>query len=72
MPSSKIEFIPEAANESEAARDWYRQRSARAETEFLAEIEMAVEAVSRAPGRWPAYLLGTKRCIVWVLAGFKA
>jgi plasmid stabilization system protein ParE len=53
MPAKRVEFHPEAALEAEAALEWYRQRSERAAQEFLRELEKAVDAIIRAPERYP-------------------
>jgi len=53
MPDRQVEFHPEAAAEAEAALTWYRERSVRAASEFLGELERAIAAILRYPGRWP-------------------
>jgi len=53
MPDRQVEFHPEAAAEAEAALTWYRERSVRAASEFLGELDRAIAAILRYPGRWP-------------------
>jgi toxin ParE1/3/4 len=66
MPGSKLyRFHPLAWQELEAADDWYRQRSPEASIRFLAAVYDALESVARWPKRWPKYLLGTHRFILY-------
>ncbi|MFQ5800054.1 MAG: type II toxin-antitoxin system RelE/ParE family toxin [Bacteroidota bacterium] len=64
MARRSIEFHPEAVAEAQAATEWYRQRSERAADAFLAELDTAVDRIAEAPGRWPAYLRGTRRFLL--------
>jgi plasmid stabilization system protein ParE len=61
MSAEAIEFHPEAAEEAQAAVEWYRKRSLRAAEGFVRELEEAVRAVSEAPHRWPEFIEGTRR-----------
>ena len=61
MASKRIEFHEEAADEYEAAIDWYFERSPIAAQKFADEINHAIESVAKNPQRWPTYLVGTRR-----------
>jgi toxin ParE1/3/4 len=65
MPErNRYHFHPEASEEFEAAEDWYFLRSADASTEFVSEVEAAIEAIAEAPSRWPKHLHGTRRFVL--------
>jgi toxin ParE1/3/4 len=65
MPSANgYRFHPEAWAELEAADDWYFARSIDASIEFLSSLDQALEEISDAPLRWPAYLYGTHRYLL--------
>ena len=53
MASLPIRLHPLAADEAEVARSWYFERNGDAASEFLAELNAAMTAISEAPGRWP-------------------
>lgn len=55
MGAKPFEFHPEAIAEAEAALVWYGQRSERAAQGFFAELEKAIETISKAPRRWPEF-----------------
>ncbi|MGH7251628.1 MAG: type II toxin-antitoxin system RelE/ParE family toxin [Nitrospiraceae bacterium] len=59
-----LEFHPDAVAEAHAAGEWYKQRSEAAGAAFLAELDHAVELISRSPRRWPPYLHGTRRYLL--------
>ena len=63
MPRVVVRVDPAAAEEAEAAYDWYAERSITAAQGFLEELGRAVEVVSETPGRWPQYRVGTRRYI---------
>ena len=48
-------FHPEAADEAQAAVDWYAKRSIRAAQRFLEELEIAIAGIEQAPDRWPRF-----------------
>lgn len=65
MPGSKpYLFHPEAADEFEAAEDWYFSGNADASTKFVDEVEAAVAAITETPQRWSRYLYGTRRFVL--------
>ena len=61
MSAKAVELHPEAAEEAQAAMEWYRARSLRAAEAFFRELERAVGVVSEAPNRWPKFMQGTRR-----------
>ncbi len=63
MAPSRVLFHPEALEETEAAREWYRDRSPAAEEGFIAELNHAVAQVAAAPRRWPRYAANTRRYV---------
>ncbi|MFH1630177.1 MAG: type II toxin-antitoxin system RelE/ParE family toxin [Pseudomonadota bacterium] len=64
MSSRKIDVHPEAVAEARAAAEWYRERSDSAANAFLAEIDHAIERISRGPEVWPLYVQGTRRFLL--------
>ena len=64
MPSRQVDIHPEAIAEAQAANRWYRQRSASAADAYLAELDLAVEAIAENPEMWPRYVHGTRRYIL--------
>jgi plasmid stabilization system protein ParE len=61
MSVKPVELHPEAAQEAQAAVEWYRSRSLRAAEVFFRELERAIQVVSDAPDRWPTFIEGTRR-----------
>ena len=55
MDVKPVEFHPEALAEAEAALKWYAERSDRAARSLLADLEKAIETISKAPKRWPEF-----------------
>ena len=58
-----VEFHPAAMEESEAAREWYAERSLIAAKAFVSELNHAVDRITETPERWPYYLGDTRRYI---------
>ena len=58
-----VEFHPAAMEESEAAREWYAERSLIAAKAFVSELNHAVVRITETPERWPYYLVDTRRYI---------
>jgi toxin ParE1/3/4 len=66
MPGNKpYRFDPQAWLELEAADDWYLQRSPEASVRFLAAVYDALETIVESPQRWPKYVHGTRRFILY-------
>jgi toxin ParE1/3/4 len=51
--------------EFEAADDWYLARTFDASVAFLSDVFAALERISEAPRRWPKYLHGTRRFVLY-------
>ncbi len=51
----KIDVHPDVYAELEDSRSWYEERAENLGTEFLDEIDRAVNAVQQAPMMWPWY-----------------
>jgi plasmid stabilization system protein ParE len=64
MPSRPVDIHPEAIDEAQAANRWYGERSASAAVAYLAELDLAVEAIAENPEMWPRYVHGTRRYIL--------
>ena len=64
IPARQIDVHPEAVVEARAATKWYRERSYSAANGFLAEIDLAIEKISRSPEMWPLYFQGTRRFLL--------
>lgn len=62
MPS--VEFHPAASAELDEAILWYLERSVIAATEFVREIEHAVERIRESPLRYPLTRLGRRRFVL--------
>ncbi|MGH9627143.1 MAG: type II toxin-antitoxin system RelE/ParE family toxin [Bryobacteraceae bacterium] len=64
MSVESLRIHPAALEEAEAATDWYAQRSRRAAERFLDELDSAMDQISRNPGQFPSYHLGTRRTVL--------
>lgn len=51
--TSAIEFHPAAAEEADAAVEWYAERSSAVARGFLNELALCVDRVQDSPSRWP-------------------
>ena len=63
MPGAAVRFHPAAAQEAEAAYDWYAARNPAAAQGFRDELRHAVEAVAENPRTWPRYGTRTRRYV---------
>jgi toxin ParE1/3/4 len=63
-PDKPYRFHPEASEELEAADDWYFSRSVDASIDFVSEVDLAIEAITQTPHRWPKHLYGTRRFVL--------
>ncbi len=64
MAHPALELHPEAVEEARAARLWYAERSPAAAEAFVGELEAALDRILADPDRFPAYLHGTRRCLL--------
>jgi plasmid stabilization system protein ParE len=60
----RLEFDDEAAEELEAAHDWYQRRSLHAARGFLDEIDAALRLIEGNPLQWPIFEGETRRCLL--------
>ena len=61
MTAREISFHPAALDEAEAAARWYGQRSLRAASRFVDEINQVIERILESPERWPRGARGTRK-----------
>jgi len=61
MAAVRVEFALEAAEEIQAAKDWYAERSAAAALMFADEVSRAIERIRESPDRWPEAVAETRR-----------
>lgn len=64
MPQFAVEVHPLAADESEAAERWYRERNETASTRFRRELDRAVDLISERPEAGSPYLSSTRRVLL--------
>jgi plasmid stabilization system protein ParE len=64
MASKKVEFHEEAALESEAAVEWYMERSILAAAKFDEALSRGMDMIVEAPHRWLAGSHGTRRFLL--------
>ena len=60
----KIKVHPEAYNELEHAITWYDNQAKGLGSEFMDEVEHAVNLIQQFPDTWPAYSEGTRRLLI--------
>jgi plasmid stabilization system protein ParE len=63
-PLPQVGYHPRAAEELEAAAQWYWDRSERAALAFRSELDRAVRLIAETPDRWPEYVSGTRRFLL--------
>ncbi len=63
-PKWRLEFDPEAIQETRAARAWYGARSEKAEKAFLVELREAIRKLRESPERWPKFAHGARRIVL--------
>jgi toxin ParE1/3/4 len=61
MAVVRVEFDLQAAEEVQAAKEWYGAQSAAAALSFAEEISAALSRIQEAPDRWPQAIAGTRR-----------
>ena len=64
MPQATVNFNPSAVLETEAAFDWYNERSPHAAHAFLEELDQSISRICEDPQRWPKY---SKTCRRYIL-----
>lgn len=53
MSAVQVRFSAEASRELEASTRWYEERASGLGSELLREVDRAIDAIRRAPERWP-------------------
>lgn len=64
MRKLEVRFHPDAVEEVDRARDWYRQRNPVAGAAFVLELDRAVTHIQEAPERWPRFTPTTRRFVL--------
>jgi plasmid stabilization system protein ParE len=64
MAAKRLEFHPAALTEFKAALAWYLERSETAALNFVAELDRAVDLVTKSPRRWPVGEHATRKFIL--------
>ena len=64
MPQFAVVFHPLAADEAQAAEQWYRERNDTASRRFQRELERAIERISERPETGFPYLSSTRRVLL--------
>lgn len=64
MPADAIDFHEQAANEYDAAFDWYLERSPDAALKFVAAFDRALAEIIQYPRRWAIGSHGTRRFLL--------
>jgi len=59
-----VEVHPLAADEAEAAEQWYRERNATAAARFRRELDRVVELIAERPDAAPPYIGSTRRFLL--------
>ena len=60
-----VEFHPEAEQELEAAKSWYRERSDLAARAFATDVAHAIRRIAESPHAWPETRAGERRFILF-------
>ena len=55
IPELNIDVHPDVYKELENSRSWYEERAENLGTEFLNEVNRAVNSIQRSPTVWPWY-----------------
>jgi toxin ParE1/3/4 len=65
MASKPVTFHPEADQEYLSSLAWYKERSLTAALNFESEFQRAISHIAEAPERWPVYLSGCHRYVLY-------
>ena len=60
----KIIFHPEISSEIKASYSWYQEQAAGLGDDFIAELEVAYEAITELPETWPKFQKGFRRFLL--------
>lgn len=62
MINEDFDFLDEASDEVEAARQWYASQNLDAARRFNDEMDAVLQRISDAPDRWPKYTSEIRKC----------
>jgi plasmid stabilization system protein ParE len=65
MSTSGVRWHEGAAADVKSAVVWYRGRSPKAASDFVEELDRAVDTIREAPERWPIATSNTRRFLLW-------
>jgi len=65
MSASRVRYHQGAVTDVKSAMAWYRGRSPKAASDFIEELDWAVETIREAPERWPLGNSNTRRFLLW-------
>ena len=64
MAAKRLDIHPAALAEFKAALTWYLERSETAALNFVAELDRAVDLVTKSPRRWPVGEYATRKFVL--------
>ncbi len=65
MSVSSVRYHQGASADVKSAVAWYRGRSPKAASDFVEELDRAVDTIREAPERWPMGKNNTRRFLLW-------
>jgi len=65
MAISSVRYHEGASADVKNAVAWYLKRSPKAASDFIAELDRAVDTIGAGPMRWPMGSGGTRRFLLW-------
>jgi plasmid stabilization system protein ParE len=64
MAVKPLDIHPAALEELKSALAWYLDRSATAASNFVREVDEAIDLVAKSPGRWPSGEHATRKFVL--------
>jgi plasmid stabilization system protein ParE len=65
MSAKPVEYHQGATEDVKAAVVWYQNRSSKAASDFVEELQRATDTISKAPKRWPIGNNNARRFLLW-------
>jgi len=65
MSAKRIEYHQGAVADIKGAVAWYRERSSKSASDFIDELQRAMETIRESPNRWPMGKSNTRRFLLW-------
>jgi plasmid stabilization system protein ParE len=65
MSAKPVRYHQGAAADAKSAVAWYRGRILNAASDFIGELDRAVDTIRESPERWPAAKNNTRRFLLW-------